>query len=294
MTTQAKSTTPLRAWLVLALLSLIWGTSYILIKRGLVAFSPYQVACIRLSVSSLSFIPILLYHFKNIDWSKWFYLVVVGLTGTAIPSFLFPIAQTEVSSSIAGILNSLTPLFTLVMGVIFFKSSMKARVTIGVMIGLIGAALLILFGNQVGIKGNLWYGLFIVLATVCYATSSNVVGYYLKDMSSLLISAVSFAMVGFPAIFMLFTTDFVHVVQTDPEGLPALGYVTILALFSTVLASIIFFRLIKWTNPVFASTISYLVPMVALFWGFVDGELISLYHIIGMGLIFLGVYLTRQ
>ena len=294
MASQSSTTTPIKAWLVLAILSIIWGTSYILIKRGLVAFSPYQVACIRLSVSSLSFIPFLLYHFKKIDWSKWPYLVVVGLTGTAIPSFLFPIAQTEVSSSIAGTLNSLTPLFTLAMGILFFQAKLKGRIIIGVLIGLFGAALLILMGNKVGIEGNLWYGLFIVLATICYAISSNTVGYFLREMSSLVISAVSFAIVGFPAIFMLLATDFTEILQNDPQGLPALGYITILALFSTVLASIIFFRLIKWTNPVFASTISYLVPMVALFWGMIDGEFISVYHLLGMGLIFAGVYLTRQ
>ncbi len=294
MAQQAISQTPLKALLVLALLSFIWGTSYILIKKGLVAYSAYQVACIRLSVSSLSFIPILIYHYRKIDWKKWPYLAIVGLTGTAIPSFLFPIAQTVISSSMAGILNSLTPLFTLAIGIAFFQSSIVYRKIFGVLIGLVGAALLILFGNQFGIQGNLWFGLFIILATFCYATSTNTVGYFLKDMSSLLISAVSFAIVGFPAIFMLLATDFIDILQNDPEGLPALNYIIVLALFSTVLASIIFFRLIQWTNPVFATTISYLVPIVALGWGLVDGEPVTIYHLLGMGLILSGIYLTRQ
>ena len=294
MASQESENTPIKAWLVLILLSIIWGTSYILIKRGLVAYSPYQVACIRLSVSSISFIPVLIYHFRKVDWSKWHFLVIVGLTGTALPSFLFPIAQTQVSSSMAGILNSLTPLFTLLIGIVFFRSSIVLGKIGGVLLGLAGATFLILFGNKLGIQGNMWYGLFIVLATLCYATSSNVVGYFLKDMSSLLISAVSFTIVGFPAIFMLLATDFVEILQHTPEGLPALGYIVVLALFSTVLASIIFFRLIQWTNPVFATTISYLVPIVALGLGSIDGEPITLYHFIGMGLILLGVYLTRQ
>ena len=285
--------TPLKAWLVLIVLSFIWGTSYILIKRGLVAFSPYQVACIRLSVSALSFIPLLVYHFRKVDWSKWPYLLIVGLAGTAIPSFLFPIAQTQISSSLAGILNALTPLFTLLTGAVIFKMPASMRKILGVLVGLSGAVALILLGNQVGIQGNLWYGLFIILGTICYATSSNTVGAFLRDMDSLLISSVSFAIVGFPAIFLLFTTDFTMVLRTDPNGWPALGYITILALFSTVLASIIFFRLIQWTSPLFATMISYLVPIVAVLWGVADGEAITWLHIGGTMLILSGVYLSR-
>ena len=285
--------TPLKAWLVLILLSAIWGTSYILIKRGLVAFTPYQVACIRLSVSALSFIPLLVYHFRRVDWSKWPYLLIVGISGTAIPSFLFPIAQTQISSSLAGILNALTPLFTLLLGAAIFKLPASTRKILGVLVGLSGAVALILLGNQVGIQGNLWYGLFIILGTICYATSSNTVGVFLRDMDSLLISSVSFAFVGFPAIFMLMATDFVTVLQTDPNGWPALGYITVLALFSTVLASIIFFRLIQWTSPLFATMISYLVPIVAVLWGIIDGEAITWLHLGGTALILSGVYLSR-
>ncbi len=284
----------MRAWLVLIVLSMIWGTSYILMKRGLVAFSPYQVACIRLSVSSIIFIPAFFYYIRKIDWTKFRYLLLVGVTGTAIPAFLFPIAQTQISSSLTGILNSLTPLSTLVLGVVLFKADLVWKKVVGVLVGLVGASILIFYGTQDGSTGNLWYGLLVILATICYGMSSNLVGYYLRDVSSLLISAISFTIVGLPAVFLLFSTDFVHVLAEHEAGWASFGYVVVLALFSTVLASVIYFRLIQWTTPLFASSISYLVPIVATLLGFWDGEVITLFHFTGMGLILLGVYLSRK
>lgn len=284
----------LRSWLVLFLLSIIWGTSYILIKKGLVAFTPFQVAAIRLSVSAIAFMPILIWKFREVNWQKWTALLLVGLTGTAIPSFLFPIAQTEISSSIAGMLNSLTPISTLIIGVVVFRAAFAWSKLIGLLIGLGGAAILILFGKEAGVEGNVWYSLFVVLATICYASSSNIVGFYLRDMSSLMISAASFIMVGVPALIYLFSTDFTTVLVTHDQGWVSLMYITILALASTVLASILFFRLVLDTSPVFSSTVSYIVPIVALVWGAYDGEPITLIHFLGMLLILAGVYLSKN
>ena len=284
----------IQAWGVLLVLSLIWGTSYILIKKSLVVFSPYQVACLRLTISALAFLPILLAQWKKVDWKKWPYLFLVGLTGTAIPSFLFPEAQTYVSSSVAGILNSLTPLFTLVLGILFYRTSFVLGKLIGVLIGLGGAIFLVVFGNGNIYEANIWYSLLIVFATICYATSSNTVGFYLKDTNALLISTVSFVLVGIPGFILLLGTNFAKVIQTHEQGWQALGYVSFLALFSTVLASIVFFQLIKWTSPLFSTMVSYLVPLVAVLWGILDGEVLTFFHLIGMVLIFVGVYLSRK
>lgn len=284
----------IKSWAVLILLSVVWGTSYILIKKSIVVYTPYQVGCLRLTISALAFTPVLIAKWKVIDWKKWPYLLLVGMTGTAIPSFLFPIAQTQVSSSVAGILNALTPLSTLLLGVLFFSSTLIWEKSIGVLIGLVGAILLIVFGNGQDYQANIWYSLLIFLATICYATSSNTVAAFLSNMNALLISTVSFFMVGIPGAILLFQTNFVDILSENPAAWAALGYVGYLAIFSTVLASILFFQLIKWTSPVFASMVSYLVPLVALLWGVVDGETITIFHLIGMILIFLGVYLTRQ
>lgn len=285
---------PLKAWGILIFLSLIWGTSYILIKKGLETFPFEQVASIRLGVSALLLLPYLAWQFRRINWSRWPLMIVVGLTGTGIPSFLFPIAQTQISSSAAGILNSLSPVFTLLIGALFFRSKVSWLKILGVITGLMGAVLLILSGKQGGAEGNVWYGGFVILATLCYGTSSNLVAYKLRDMNPVAISATSFVMVGLPALLFLFQTDFTERMQTQPESWTALGYISLLALMSTVMASIIFFQLVHRTNPVFASTVSYIVPAVAVMWGLFDGEHIGLFHVLAMVLILAGVYLSRH
>ncbi len=291
----APAISKLRAWGILLFLSLIWGTSYVLIKWGLIVFPAEQVAGIRLGVSALAFSPILLRHVRKIKKEQLFLLFVIGLTGTGLPSILFPAAQTQVNSSLAGILNSLTPLFTLLLGLIFFRARFSWLKTGGILVGLAGAICLFAFGEQSGMGGKLAYGLLIVLACLCYATSTNLVGFHLKGLSSLTISTVSFSMVGFPAlIYLLVGTDFVYTMQHAAGAWQALGYLTILALFSTVLAGVIFYQLIQWTSPVFGSTVSYLVPMIAMLWGTLDGESISVVHFLGMGLILAGVYLSRN
>lgn len=282
------------SWLILITLSLIWGSSYILIKKGLVVYSSTQVACLRLAISAICFLPVLLWQFRQVDWSRWRFLLLVGLTGTGIPAFMFAIAQTEISSSMAGVLNSLVPLFTLVLGVLLFGAKAPWVKFLGVLIGLAGAAMLILLGKEAGAEGNPWYGLLVIVGCICYAVSSNTVGTYLRDMRALVISAASFTIVGIPAFAYLFRTDFLHKLELQTGAWEALGYVALLSVFGTVLASLIFFQLVQRTSPVFASMISYLVPAVAVSWGFADGENISIIHFIGMGLILSGVYLVKK
>lgn len=284
-----------QAWGILVVLSLIWGTSYVLIKWGLLYFPPVQVASIRLGVSALAFSPILLRELRKIDYRQLPLLLFVGLMGTGLPAFLFPAAQQEVNSSLAGILNSLTPLFTLLLGLMFFNSRFTWSKTLGIVIGLAGAICLFAFGEQAGLEGKWAYGLLIVLACLCYATSTNLVGFRLKGMKALTISAVSFSLVGIPVLlYLLLGTDFISTLQQTPEAWKGVGYITVLALFSTVLAGIVFFQLIQWTSPVFGSTVSYLVPMVAMSWGALDGEVISIIHFVGMALILSGVYLSKH
>jgi len=285
----------MRSYLTLVLLSIIWGSSYILIKKALVVFTPFQLGALRLTISALAFLPFLLFRFREVRWKKWPFLLLVGLTGTGLPSVLFPMAQQGISSSLAGILNSLTPLFTLLIGVVLFRTGFVWSKLLGVLIGLGGAAILVLQGSNGAMTGNAGFALLAIAGSLCYAVSSNTVATFLRDQSSLLISAASFIMVGGPAAAYLFgATDFVEVLTTQPNGWVGLGYVTVLALFSTVLASVIFFQLIQWTNALFSSTVSYLVPLVAVAWGVFDNESLSMAVLLGMGLILSGVYLSRQ
>ncbi len=284
-----------RFFIILGFLSLIWGSSFILIKKSVGIFQPEQVALLRLGLSGLAFLPLLVYHRRAVDWRRWYIFVLVGLLGSGIPAFLFAFAQQHISSSVAGILNSLTPLFTLLVGIVVFRSPLLWMKIIGVAIGLSGATLLIWLGQGLQLRGDVIYNLFIVLAAVCYAFNTNIVGNMLHDQRSVLISTVSFASVGIPALgVLLLTTDFRHTLMTHPQGWIGLGYVCILSLVGTVLATIIFFQLIQQTNPVFASTVAYIMPVVALGWGVFDGERIALYHFAGMALILTGVYLSRK
>ena len=282
------------SWGLLLLLSLIWGSSYILIKRGLVAFEPLQVAAIRLTISAITFFPIFLFVRKDVDWSKWRFLLLTGLTGNALPALLFAIAQTRLSSSLTGVLNSLTPLFTLVLAIIIFKLPFQRNKGIGVLIGFLGAFLLAWFGKDSGAASDPWYVIFVVLGGVCYAISSNTVASKLKDSSSMVISAASFMMLLPGAFFLFFYSDVTHTLTTHAAGWSSFGYITILAIIGTVLASILYYQLVHFTGAVVSSFVSYLVPFVATMWGVVDGEPITIFSMIGMVLILAGVYIARK
>ncbi len=285
-----------QAFLTLVILSLIWGTSFILIKKSLAAFSPAQVSCLRMTISALAFLPVLAFKHRHMDWSKLPFLLVVGLTGSGIPAFLFSTAQLHISSAMAGILNSLTPLFTFLLGVIFFKVAFGLYRLLGVLLGLLGAILLIALTNSGDLSsGNAIYGLLIVLSSVCYAISTNIIGRYLQNMNALLISSASFGLVAIPLSIYLFAgTDFLARMESVPQAWSSLGYVVILSMVGTVAATIVFFRLVQQTSPVFGSTVAYLIPLVALSWGLADGERVGWPHLIGMAFILSGVYLSRR
>lgn len=284
------------SWLILLGLALTWGSSYILIKRGLIAFSPEQLAGLRISISALAFFPIFWYNRKQVDWSRWPFFLIVGLAGSALPAFLFATAQTQLSSSMAGMLSSLTPLFTLLLGVAFFGVPFEWGRTIGILTGLVGAVVLVSSagGNLPGEKAQWGYALLVIAATAMYATSSNTVQRYLKGQSSVVISSVAFLLVGPLGFFFLIYTDFLATMQSHPQAWSSLGYITILALLGTVLASMFFFRLVQLRDAIFASIVSYLVPVVAMVWGLWDQEGLRWIQVAGTALIMVGVYVSRK
>jgi len=221
-------------------------------------------------------------------------LTVVGLAGSFFPAFLFAVAQTELSSSVTGVLSSLTPLFTLLIGILFFKAPTVWMKIIGVFVGLLGAVLLIAFNQQSGEVGNPYFGILVVLATAGYGLSTLTVKEHLQDMSSITISAVAFLIIGIPGMIILFSTNFMEVLTTSETAWQSLGYIAILSLMGTVAASIFFFKLVQITTPLFASMVSYLTPVVAVGWGILDGESVTVFHFVGMVLILLGVYISRN
>ncbi|MFN7117386.1 MAG: DMT family transporter [Saprospiraceae bacterium] len=285
----------LKNFLILGFLSIIWGSSFILIKKSLEVYAPLQVALLRQSFSASAFLPFLLYHWRKVDVKRLHFYLLIGLCGSAIPSFLFAFAQQHISSSVAGILNSLVPLFTLLLGLIIFQAKFIGSKLIGVLLGLAGASVLIFAGDGQGLKGDIFYSFLIVLATICYAINANLVASVFRDLTSLEISMVGFTMVGVPSfIYLASGTNFFQVMYMHPQAWEALGYVAFLALIGTVLATIIYFKLIQQTNPVFASTTAYLMPLVSVIWGVLDGEAVGWQHLLGMVLILGGVYLSRK
>ena len=284
-----------QAYLTLGILSLVWGTSFILIKKSLESFTPVQVACLRMSLSALAFVPVLIYNYKRMDWSRLPLLMVLGLCSSALPAILFSTAQQKISSATAGVLNSLTPLFTMIIGVLIFKVTVKTRQVLGILLGLIGAACLILLGKGGLSNSPVGYALLIVLATVFYAMGTNLIATKFRDMDSLLVSAGSFGTVGVPlGIYLLLGTDFIPRMSTLPNPWQSISYVLLLSWVGTVLATIIFFKVIQQTSAIFGSTVAYLMPIIAMLWGVADGEKIGLLHIGCMGVILVGVYLSRR
>jgi len=279
-------------WLVLFFLALIWGTSFILIKKSLIAFSDYQVASLRISISALAFLPIILWERKKINWKKWDRYLIVGMTGSGIPPFLFSAAQTQISSSLAGALNSLTSIFTLAAALLFFNQKWDRSKALGVFLGLLGAGFIILYNNK--LEGHFFYALLIVVATILYGFNGNMVSWFFVTEKPLHISAVSIGMLLPLGFTVLFSSDFIDRLQHHPQAFFSLGAVTILALLSTVFSSVVFFRLIQKTNAVFASTVTYLIPFIAVLWGIFDGESFHWFYLVCLVAILIGVYLTRK
>lgn len=283
-------------WQVLAilLLAFIWGSSFILMKKGLVAYSSSEVAALRMVIAFLCFLPFILYNIKKVDKKYWKYLIIVGLFGNGIPAFLFTKAETGISSSLAGMLNSLVPLFTITLGVLFFKVPTNKLKFIGVFIGLIGAVMLIT-GNGFNIgESETSYSFYVIAATLYYAISVNTIKKYLQEVNSIVVSSFAFLFIGPPLLIYLFTTDFVYTTFNNPEATTALSYIFILSLFGTAFSLIIFNMLVKQTSALFASTVTYLIPVFAIMWGIFDGELINLIQVLGIVVILVGIYFVNK
>lgn len=264
-----------------------------MMKKGLESYSNMQVAAFRIFFSFIFLLPFTLRHIRVIRRDNIRSLLIVGLIGFAIPAFLFTKAQTRIDSSLAGILNSLTPLFTLIAGILLYRKRTRWINIIGLLTGLLGAVALILEGNLEVLKRFNTFALFVVVATLCYGINVNEVKYKLDSLSSLQITSLAFLFTGpLAGIFLLFT-DLSPAAKT-PDYLMNLGYIAILALFSSVIAVLAFNHLIKHTSPLFASSVTYIIPFFAILWGIADGERVSLLQFLWIGVILLGVYLVNK
>ena len=280
-------------WLLLFALSLIWGSSFILIKRGLVGLSPVQLGSLRVLFSAVFLILIGFKSLTEIKKNQWKYIVLTSFFGTFIPAFLFALAQTQISSSVSSILNSLTPLNTLVIGAFAFGLTFKRTQIIGVVIGLIGTLLLIVNGAINHPGQNYWYALLVLVASICYALNVNLLKKYLSDLKPLSITTGNFLVLFFPALLVLLSTNFITVIDKEVVQ-HSLLFIAILGVVGTGIANILFFKLIQISSPVFATSVTYLIPIIAFFWGLLDGEMLTPIQFVGAFVVLLGVYLSSK
>ena len=292
----APAPTPPLAWVLLLVLAGIWGTSFILMKRGLVVFSALELGAARVVIACLCLLPWALREGPRTERPYFKWLLVCGTVGTLLPAFLFAYAETRLASGLAGVLNSLTALFTLLVGAALFGQRLTGLRVLGIAVGLAGTAVLILLGSGAAVAGSgALFGGYIVLATFFYGISVNVVKHRLQGLAPLAVSSVSLALVGPLAAAVLFLgTDFRHKLATVPGAWAALGYIALLAFFSTAVGLVLFNMLIRRSTTLFASSSTYLIPVVALAWGVADGEHIRLLHYVGLAIILLGVGIVNR
>jgi drug/metabolite transporter (DMT)-like permease len=275
-------------WLAVALLSLIWGSSYILMKKGLRSFSAYQLASIRVLISFICLLPVALRSFSKFNKRNFISILIIGFFGSGIPSILYPLAETRIDSSLTGMLNTLSSAFTLAVGILFYKRKAIRSQIAGVFLGFAGAAGL-LYSGQLTIN---YYGLFVVLATLMNGFSNNEVS-KVDGLNGMEITSLSLSVISPFALGLLLSTD-IQAVFLTPQWLLNLGFIAILSVFGTAIANIIYYFLIRDTSPVIASIVAYFIPIVATLWGLSDNEHLASHMIVSLLLILAGVYLINR
>jgi len=282
--------------ILLITLSLIWGTSFILIKQGLKVFAPDEVGALRVSAASLFLLPVAVFQLRHVKLEQYWKLFASGMMGIFIPAFLFATAQTRMASSITGAMNTLTPVFTMIIGAAVFKQRFTAFAIAGIVIGLVGAIILSLShsGGAGGFGAINIFALLVVIACFFYGSNLNFIKYMIPDLPAITITSVSILLIGPLALGYLFGfTDFTEKLSEQPGAWQACGYVVLLGFMSTAVATVLFNKLVKVSTPLFASSVTYIIPIVAVMWGVLDHEVLGISHVVGMAAIIGGVYLAN-
>jgi drug/metabolite transporter (DMT)-like permease len=287
------TTHKLKNWAVFILLSLIWGSSFILMKIGSENLTGLQIGSLRIFSAGIVFVPFALFHIAKVPKQKIPLIITSGLLGNFFPAFLFAIAIEHIESSMEGILNSLTPLFVIIIGVLFFKARMPNRKIAGVLIGFIG--LLILSLSKGSMNGShLGYTLLILLATFFYGLNVNIVGHYLKEVDPLKMATVSLAILAIPAGLIAWQQNTFAIMQYDESAMWSVAASILLGVVGSAIATVLFYGLIKNAGGLFASLVTYAIPIVSILWGILDHENVTLIQVGCLGIILGGVYLANN
>ena len=280
-------------WIYLIVLALVWGSSFILIKKGLIGLTALQLGSLRILFAAVFLMLIGFRTLSKIPKFKWKYIALTSMFGTFIPAYLFAIAQTQIDSSVSSILNSLTPLNTLILGALVFGLEFKRNQIFGILIGLAGSALLILNGAIHHPEQNYYYAILVIIASICYAVNVNLIKKHLHDLTPLSITTGNFVVLFVPAFIVLFFSGFFEVVH-DLKVQESVLFIMVLGVVGTGIANILFFKLIQISSPVFATSVTYLIPVVAFCWGLFDNEMLTAVQFFGAFIILIGVYLSAK
>lgn len=289
-------------WVLFILLCLIWGSSFELMKLGMYEnhdfskpiLSPYQVAAIRMLSAGLVMLPFALKALKQLTKDVLWYTVLSGLLGSFFPAFLFCLAETKIGGGVAGSLNALTPIFVIVTGTLFFNINTNAKKIMGVLVAVVGSALLLYTNTKGQTIDNFYYSIYVIIATLMYGINVNMVSKRLQGVSSTNIAAIAFASLIIPAAIILFFTHYFSLPLAETKYIIANSAAATLGILGTALASILFYILVKKAGGLFASTVTYGIPFVAIGWGLIHAENIGFLHFVGLCIILTGVYLANR
>jgi drug/metabolite transporter (DMT)-like permease len=283
-----------KKWFYLAILSLIWGSSFILIKKGLVGLNSVQLASLRM-IFAASIIYIYSYNsIKKIPKKSWKWIVITAYLGTFFPVYLISYGQTEIESGLASIITTVTPINTLIIGIIFFSLTFSIKQLLGLFIGLVGAVLLLYEASETNLNSNIYFSFFIYLTTVGYAASVNLIKKHLTNIPPEAVTAGIFLSISPPAIIVLYFSDFTDLNFQDPLILKSIFFVLVLGVFGSAIAQTLFNKFVKIASPIFASAVTYTMPVVAIFWALIDGETLSIMQFFATAIILIGVFLVNK
>jgi len=280
-------------WLLFLVLSIIWGSSFILMKHSKEELSASQIAALRIFSAGIVFLPLAIFHLAKIPPKKLLIIVLSGITGNLLPAFLFASAIAKsIDSSLAAILNSFTPIFVVLIAIIIFRDKIKIQKILGVLIGFAGLTLLFLLWKGVSFE-NFKYALLILLATVLYGVNVNIVAHFLKEVPPLHVATISLAFMVIPTAWVLWQQNFLHLAFDETSVQWAIVEAATLGVVGSAIASALFYVLIKRAGGIFASLVTYGVPFIGILWGVLDGEKITILQVACLGIILFGVYLAN-
>ena len=293
-------TNALKSWILLIILSIIWGSSFILMKKGMYGnngepiFSAPQVGSLRMLIASSVLLPWAIKGWRSLQSKKdILYFSIVGTCGSFLPAFLFTFAETGITSGLAGMLNSFTPIFTILLGLVIFQQRLNSYQYIGVSIGTVGIILLVLTGKQSSLSGDTTHILAVIAATLLYAISLSTIKYKLQHYSSMQVTSISLSLIWIPAFVIVLMLDTPTIIQENELAFDGLYAIIVLALFGTAIATILFNATIRLSSALFASSVTYLMPIVSVLIGWRFGEVITAAQIGSMFIILFGILLAN-